>query len=191
MPGHRVVGVGGEADEAGRPHDGGAEPRRPERHDEQLGADDVDAGALVDGVAVAEHAGQVVGRVRHDQDRCRSASATGDPPQAATSGEVEAGEEVARRRGGLQAERRGEGADDAPGCDAEVPEVLERHGAVRAWRAAHRRRRRRAARGRSVGVGRPSRRCSRTWRGVEASRSSPRTTSVTPCAASSTTTARL
>src|SRR5690606_31604641 len=40
-----------------------------------------------------------------------------------------------------------------------------------------------------AGVGRPSARCSSIWRGVEPSRSAPRTTSVTPCAASSTTTA--
>ena len=41
------------------------------------------------------------------------------------------------------------------------------------------------------GSGRSSSRCSMICRGVDANRSSPRTTSVTPCAASSTTTARL
>src|SRR6266700_1828108 len=39
------------------------------------------------------------------------------------------------------------------------------------------------------GIGQPSRRCNRTCRGVEASRSAPRTTSVMPCSKSSTTTA--
>src|SRR4051812_41313296 len=42
-----------------------------------------------------------------------------------------------------------------------------------------------------VGAGAPSRRASSSWRGVVSSRSAPRTTSPTPCAASSTTTARL
>ena len=49
--------------------------------------------------------------------------------------------------------------------------------------------RRPAAGARSAACGRPSARCSRIWRGVESSRSAPRTTSVMPCAASSTTTA--
>ena len=47
-----------------------------------------------------------------------------------------------------------------------------------AWPAARRRGRARAARGRTSGAGSPSARASQSWRGVESSRSAPRTTSL-------------
>ena len=84
-PGHRVVGVGGEPDDLGGPRDRPAELRRPERHDEQVLAQFVDAHAVVDRIAVAEHALQVVDLGAHDQDRCSSARATGARPTAATA----------------------------------------------------------------------------------------------------------
>ena len=71
VTGHGIVGLRLErADRLGGAHDGAQNCRRPKRHDEQIGADQVAIHAFVDRTPIAEHLLQIVEHL-HDRVRVR------------------------------------------------------------------------------------------------------------------------
>ena len=116
----------------------------------------------------------------------RSLSAPSHPVKPRRLAGQGGGSEGIRRQVGGQAERC---AASRRARRPRAPRAASRRRG--AWPAARRPGRARAGRARTKHSGRPSSRARKSWRGVESSRSSPRTTSPMPWAASSTTTARL